>query len=275
MPQAEGSGFFVSGSGGRPLIVTNNHVVWGANIIDIERSDGTLDTATVVGVDRDVDIALLRPASGTAAATLALGDDSRLRRGDWLVSLGNAAGVSGTVTVGVLSARGRVPDATLAGQKFVDYLFTDALISPGSSGGPVIDAEGRVIGIGAALVGGRQGLGVVIPSSLAAPVLDRLMHDGQSVHAFGGLDVIDAPAGSTGMKSLLVSSVTSAGPAEVADVRVGDRIVGVAGRAPSSAREFRLRLFNSTPGSSFRLEIVRSGVSISAVLTLQSTPEGR
>jgi serine protease Do len=224
-------------------------------------------------VDREVDLALLRARSAFTETALSLADDGNLRRGDWLVSIGNAGGLLDAVSVGVLSARGRVPEAALMGQKLVDYVFTDAAISPGASGGPVLDLEGRVVGINAALVGASRGLGVVIPGGLAIPVLEHLKRDGRVAHGFAGLDVVDVVHGSAG--SVRVTTVFPKGPAEAANIRVGDLIIAVDGATPRSARDFRLRVFSSTPGSELRVQLMRSGAPTQVVLTLKDLAEAK
>jgi len=187
LAQTAGSGFFIRGEGGTPLVVTNHHVVWGAAEIAIERNDGVTETAALVGVDPATDLALLRPTSGAAPATLTFGDDTRMRVGGWLIAIGSSDGVFNAASVGVLSARGRVPMAKLPPQRLVDHLFVDATLGAGGSGGPVLDLEGRVVGVSLAMMGGSRNLGVALPSSLAAPVIRDLERGRQSTHGFVGV----------------------------------------------------------------------------------------
>ena len=182
--------------------------------------------------------------------------------------MGNASGLFAAVSVGVVSARGAVPNSALLGQRVVDYLFTDAVISPGSSGGPVLDSRGHVVGINTAMVGASLGLGVVIPSSLAYPALQQIERNGRSVHAYGGLEVVDE-GNSGGPRRLRVASVVPGGPAHAAELRVSDRITSVNTIEAPAAAEFRRALFCATPGTVWRLGVQRSGRPTSVTMILR------
>src|ERR1041384_134158 len=129
--------FFVARSGDI-YVATNYHVVWGATTVSIERSDATTEAASVMAVDPATNLALLRPAASTAPATLSFGDDMELTQGDWVCSLGSLGGVFNAASTGIVSARGRLPEAKVVGQRLVEHLFIDAVVGPGSSGGPVV-----------------------------------------------------------------------------------------------------------------------------------------
>jgi serine protease Do len=172
--QATGSGFVVRGKDGTQFVLSSHHVVWGASGLTLGLRTGTSVAATVVGVDPDMDLAVLRPASVLDVPALSFGDDRPLRPGDGILTLGWPDGSFDAVSYGVLSARGKVPAATLAGERAFDYLFTDAVLSPGMSGGPALDVAGNVIGVNTAVLGNGRGFGILLPAHLAAELANRL-----------------------------------------------------------------------------------------------------
>jgi S1-C subfamily serine protease len=274
MAQAAGSGFVVRADGGRTLVVTNHHVVWGATEIVLERNDRTLDHAIVLAADAAVDLAVVA-AQGGGYGQLSFGDDDALRIGDPLVSIGSPAGVLNAVSVGVLSARGTVPDASLPGQLVIDHLFTDAMISPGCSGGPVLDAHGLVVGVNAATLAGSRGLGVIIPSRLAARIATVLQRGEGYRHSSAGLRVADAPPGSSGTAGVQVTTISPGGSADVASLRAGDILRTMDGRPLRGSSDFLWREFMDGPGTIWQLGIQRGGESLSMKISLQElSPAG-
>lgn len=269
--QGDGSGFFIRGERGGPLVVTNHHVIWGAEEILIERADGYTDTADVLGVDTASDLALLTPRTNRAPKALTLADDSSVHVGDWLISVGSPAGIFGAASFGILSARSRVPGATVPAQKYVDHIFTAAALGPGGSGGPVLDLRGLVVGISVARAGTIQGLGIAIPSSLASLIFGDLQRTGRSQHSSAGLDVVDDIGSNLPLGSVRVVSTMSGGAAE-SELQPGDRILSVGGRTLRGAADFRNRIFNAAPDSELKLEASRDGRSISPFLRLQPLP---
>jgi S1-C subfamily serine protease len=273
MAQGAGSGFVVRGDGDRDLVITNHHVVWGASEIVLERNDGTLDHATVLGADAEIDLAVLGPQA-KGYSTLSFGDDQTLRVGDPLVSIGSPAGVLNAVSVGVLSARGKVPDATLPGELAVDHLFTDAAISPGCSGGPLLDARGLVVGVNAATLAASRGLGVAIPSHLVARVANVLQRSGRYLHSSAGLRVGDASPGSSGTRGVQVTAISPGGPADVASLHTGDIIMTLDGRPLAGSSDFLWREFMDAPGTTWRLGLQRGGEVLPLTVSLQELPSG-
>lgn len=172
MAQGSGSGFIVRGREGSKVVLTNKHVIWGATEVRVELFDGTSVVAMVVDDDSPLDLAVLRISPGAVkdARALTLGDDERLQLGEPLISIGSPAGIPHAVSVGVFSARGKKPGPQQSGPPS-DCLFTDAALSPGTSGGPVLNLEGQVVGVNAGQVGQTGGLGVIIPARLARPLL--------------------------------------------------------------------------------------------------------
>src|SRR6266550_4326904 len=176
--QALGSGFVWSGDG---IIVTNNHVVEGASRITVNFNDGTQLAAKLIGVDPDSDVAVLRvEAKGLAAAPVGTSGD--LMIGESVIAVGNPFGLSGTVTTGVVSALGRSVPSKEEGHTFTDFIQTDASINPGNSGGPLLNIEGKVIGINVAIYAQAQGIGFAIPVDRARKVIQDLLRYGQ-VHS--------------------------------------------------------------------------------------------
>jgi serine protease Do len=268
MAQASGSGFVLRADTGEQVIVTNAHVVWGASEIAIETNDHATERATVAGVDPEVDLAVLRPRTKLSVVPLRFESDEALRLGDWLGSVGSPAGVLNAVSVGVLSARSTVPDATVQAQSSIDHLFTDAVLSPGCSGGPLLDARGRVVGVNVAMLGTSRGLGIAIPSHLAAPVVARLLHDGAYPHGRSGIRVADASPGG----HVRVVSVAPADAGDEVAIRSGDLILAVDGQSVQNAGDFRMREFMDAPGTRWQIEIERDQQRITTSWVLREWP---
>jgi serine protease Do len=176
--QSLGSGFVWSSDG---IIVTNNHVVEGASTITVNFNDGTRLAAKLIGVDPDSDLAVLR-VEGKKLAAAPIGTSSDLMIGETVIAVGNPFGLSGTVTTGVLSALGRSVPSEAQGRTYTDFLQTDASINPGNSGGPLLNIEGKVIGINVAIYAQAQGIGFAIPVDRAKKVIQDLLQYGE-VHA--------------------------------------------------------------------------------------------
>jgi serine protease Do len=258
MAQGVGSGFYLRGDDGKSFILTSNHVVWGANRVSVERDDGSIDDAVVVGTDPMADLAVLRPVSSGVTTYLTFGDDVSLARGDRVVAIGSPRGVRNAVTAGIVAARGAVPEATLASELFVDYVLTDATLSSGNSGGPLLNSEGAVVGVNEAIVGGNAALGVAMPSRLARRIFDVIARGRDYAHSFGGFRATDDPA-HPGVAVL--ASISPGGPAAAVDLRVGDRLVTVDG-ATRGAAELQLRQFMDGPGTKWVLGVERSGLRL-------------
>ena len=273
MAQASGSGFFFRARTGEIYIVTNHHVVWGASTITIERNDGVVEPATVFASDPATDLALIRPASRQAPHALSFGDDRALRPGDWVCALGSPNGVFNAASVGILSARGRLQGAAVAGERLVDHLFVDAVTSSGSSGGPILDRHGKVVGVSAATLGTSRGLGVAVPSSLASAVIAQLVANGHATHASLGMQVADAPAAIDPQHGLRVTDVGARGAADIAQIRVGDYLLKIDGQPVPDPVELRMRAFESAAGMSWRLELLRNGERITRTIQLHDVSE--
>jgi serine protease Do len=233
----QGSGLIISSDGD---VLTNNHVVDGAKTITVKLADGHELDADIVGTDRKTDLALLKVREARALPEARLGDSDALAVGDWVMAIGNPFGLEATVTVGVLSGKGRV----IGTGPYDDFLQTDASINPGNSGGPLFNTKGEVIGINTAIVPGGQGIGFSIPINLAKEISTQLKKDGRVVRGFIGVGIQGLTPALKSALSLsedtsgaLVSSVVPGGPGEIAGLKVSDVIVAVNNNRISSDRD--------------------------------------
>ena len=258
-----GSGFVWSREG---IIVTNNHVVEGASRITVNFSDGTQVPAKLIGVDPDSDVAVLRvDAKNLLAAPI--GTSSDLLIGETVIAVGNPFGLSGTVTTGVVSALGRSVPSKEAGRTFTDFIQTDASINPGNSGGPLLNIEGRVIGINTMIYANAQGIGFAIPVDRAKKVIQDILRYGQ-VHSawIGAVTATITPeeARRTGLRATrgaLVARVISGSPAQAAGLKPGDVITAVAGKPVDSREAFSTFTATVPAGQPLPLTVARDGAT--------------
>jgi serine protease Do len=261
--QSLGSGFVWSNDG---IIVTNNHVVEGASRINVNLSDGTKLPAKLLGVDPDSDLAVLRVESKNLPAA-PIGTSGDLMIGETVVAVGNPFGLSGTVTTGVVSALGRsVPSKD--GRTFTDFIQTDASINPGNSGGPLLNIEGRVIGINVAIYAQAQGIGFAIPVDRARKVIQDLLRYGQ-VHSawIGAVTATLTPEEAKRLelqvsRGALVARVFPGSPAEQAGFRPGDVIVSVGNRPVDSRESFSTIASTLGANQPVDVSVMRAGETI-------------
>ena len=268
--QSLGSGFIIDNTG---YIITNNHVIDNAEKIMVILHDDTSFEATVVGKDPKTDVALLKiNPKNTKLKAVKFGDSNRLRVGDWVMAIGNPFGFGGTVTAGIVSARGR----NLSGS-YDDYIQTDASINRGNSGGPLFDMKGNVVGINTAIFsqsGGSVGIGFAVSSNLAKQVADQLRQYGRTKRGWLGVliqEISDEIAESLGMKTAkgaLVSSATTGGPAEKAGVKTGDVIIKFNNIEIKNMRELPRVVAGTPVGKSVPLVILRNGKELTLNVTL-------
>ena len=256
-----GSGFFVDGEG---HIVTSDHVVADATEVTVTLHDGARHEARVVGRDARTDLAVLKIENGGSAPWLAFGDDGDARVGDWVVAIGNPFGFGGTVTAGILSARGR--DIRSGG--YGDFLQVDAPINRGSSGGPLFDTRGRVIGVNAAIyapVGGNVGIGFAVPASTAAPVVAELIGEGRVSRGWLGVSLQSLTpeiAESLGMEKaegVLVADVAPDSPAARAGILRADVVTAAGGRPMGDGKALAREIGAMEPGDEVVVTVVRAG----------------
>jgi serine protease Do len=268
--QAVGTGFIVDPSG---IIVTNYHVAGKADSITVTLSDGRKLPAKLLGGDEKTDLAVLKVKSDKPLPSVEFGDAGKIKVGQPVMAVGNPFGLGGTVTTGIVSARGR----DIQSGPFDDYIQTDAAINRGNSGGPLFDMDGRVIGINTAIfspTGGSIGLGFAIPASIAQPVVDQLKSHGRVERGLLGVQiqpVTDEIASSLSLGSAtgaLVAQVEPDSAAAKAGVKEGDVIKSVDGKDIPTVRDLTRSIAAFTPGSSVKLGVLRDGkdMTVSAKL---------
>lgn len=255
----QGSGVIVSSDGD---ILTNNHVVDGAGEIKVKLFDGREMDAEVVGTDENTDLALLKLKNARDLPVARLGDSNSLEVGDWVMAIGNPFGLEATVTVGVLSGKGRV----IGAGPYDDFLQTDASINPGNSGGPLFNVEGEVVGINTAIVRGGQGIGFSIPINLAKLVATQLKENGRVERGFIGVGIQpltpalkSALSIPTEVSGALVSYVLEDGPARRAGLVSSDVIVSVDGNPVVTDRELLKEVAKLPVGAKVPLKVYRDG----------------
>ena len=254
-----GSGVVVSPAG---FILTNNHVIEGADDIEVALNDGRVVKATVMGTDPETDLAVLRVALDDLTA-ITLGDSDALQVGDPVLAVGNPFGVGKTVTSGIVSALGR---SQLGINTFENFIQTDAAINPGNSGGALVDVNGHLVGINTAIYsrsGGSMGIGFAIPTSTARAVMDSIVRDGKVTRGWIGVEPQELNAelaetfGVSQVGGVIITGVLQNGPAAQAGIRPGDVIVQVQGQAVSSVPQLLSAVAALKPGVEAKLVVRR------------------
>ncbi len=261
MDNSLGSGVIASRDG---LILTNHHVIHGADEIRVALRDGREAHAQVVGSDPETDIAVLK-VDLTDLPTIQMRDSDQLRVGDVVLAIGNPFGVGQTVTMGIVSATGR---KHLGINAFENFIQTDAAINPGNSGGALVDARGRLIGINTAIFsksGGSMGIGFAIPTNLAREVMEQLVTHGRVIRGWLGIEIQELTKGlaeSFGLShtnGILIAGVFRNGPAHLAGIKPGDLILSIDGKAIANGAEAMDLIARVVPGKKVRLDILRDG----------------
>jgi serine protease Do len=255
-----GTGVVVSNDG---YILTNNHVVRGADEVKVKLLGGRTEKAKVVGSDEKTDVAVLK-IKGNGLVPAPLGDSDALEVGEWVLAMGNPFGLEHTVTAGIISAKGR---ANVGIADYEDFIQTDAAINPGNSGGPLVDLEGRVIGINTAIAsrtGGSMGVGFAIPINMASAVKDSIIQGGKVTRGWLGVAIQNLDedlARSFGYEGegVLIGDVTRDGPAQKAGLRKGDIIVKYDGKAAQDVNRLRNAVASTRPGKDVTLEVFHDG----------------
>ncbi len=273
---SQGSGFFVTADG---YIMTNAHVVKGADKINVVLNDGRELTATLVGADPHTDVAVIK-VEGKDFPFLTFGNSDRMEIGEWVVAIGSPFQLEASLTVGVVSAKGR---QNLRITDLEDFIQTDAAINPGNSGGPLLDLNSDVIGINTAIVsrsGGYMGIGFAIPSNMAKQIKDQLIDKGSVIRGFLGVslqpidkDIADAfnlakPEGA------LISEVVKDSPADKAGLKQGDIIVEYNAMTVKSLQSFKNDISLMGPGTDLNLKVNRNGKILSMPITLGTAANG-
>jgi len=267
---ALGSGFIVDASG---IIITNNHVIAGADEITVILQNDETYVAELVGADAETDLAVLRVDAGEPLPAVPWGNSDVLRVGDWVMAIGNPFGLGGSVSAGIVSARGR----DINSGRYDNFIQTDAAINRGNSGGPLFDLDGQVVGINSAIyspTGSSVGIGFAIPSNLAQGVVDQIIEFGRTRRGWLGVriqTVTDDIAESLGLgdaRGALVASVTPGGPAEAAGIIPGDVIIEFNDRDVEDMRGLPRIVADTEVGAAVDVDIFRSGENVSVEVVL-------
>jgi serine protease Do len=263
-----GSGFVIDPSG---IIVTNNHVVGHADQILVLFSDGSQYPARVLGFDELTDIAVIQVKAAGRLAAVSWGDSRRMEVGDWILAAGNPFGLGGSVTAGIISARGR----EIGAGPFDDFLQLDAPINPGNSGGPTFNMDGEVVGVNTAIVtptGASVGIGFAIPSEIASRIVAELREKGRIDRGWLGVSVQDIAAAAGRAGGVAIAAVDRTGPAARAGLRVGDLVHAVNGERVDSSRGLIRTVAAIAPGQQVRMSVVRQGREMEIAVTVGRRP---
>lgn len=269
-----GTGFVIEKDG---HIVTNAHVVDGAESVKVTFSDGSTADAKVIGVDKATDIALIKVDTDKDLQTVGFGDSDKAEVGEPVVAIGNPFGLGTSVSTGIVSAKGR----DLQSGPFDNYIQTDAAINKGNSGGPLFDADGEVIGMNTAIVsptGGSVGIGFSVPSDTIKSVVADLQDDGTVKRGFLGVSIqpvsedIAAALGLDKPEGVLVADVSDDTPAKKAGLKRGDIIVAVDGKPMKAPRDLTRAIGSDEPGSEVQLSLLRANKPLTLSVTLDERP---
>jgi serine protease Do len=271
--QSGGTGFIISTDG---EILTNNHVVDKADKIEVVLSNDKTYKAKVLGADPETDIALIKIDAPDPLPTIPLGDSDKLRVGDWVMAIGNPYGYAHSVTVGVVSAKGR----RLTSSSFDDFIQTDAAINFGNSGGPLVNVRGEAVGINTAISVSGQNIGFAIPINLAKNILSQLKEGGRVIRGFLGIrisnitDELQQAFQLPSKEGVLVQSAEEGYPGAEAGLKPGDVILEVDGKKMNSSDQLVGTVSAKRPGEEVQIEILRDGVKKTVTAKLSERPSG-
>lgn len=255
---AQGSGFIIDKSG---YIVTNNHVVEGADTIKVVLTDDTEYDAEIVGRDPVTDIALIKVAAKGNLPTVPMGSSDNLKVGAWVAAIGSPFGLEHTMTAGIVSAKGRV----IGSGPYDDFIQTDASINPGNSGGPLINMQGEVVGINTMIIAGGNGIGFAIPIDLVKGIVGQLKASGEVTRGWLGVTIQDlkgdlaAYYGFKGEGGVLVASVVAGDPADRAGIQPKDIITEIDGKRVATSRDLTALAARLPVGGTARITVLRDG----------------
>lgn len=271
-----GSGFVIDPSG---IIVTNNHVIEGADDIEVNFANGSKLKAKLIGTDTKTDLAVLKVEPKRPLTAVPIGDSRQMRIGDWVMAIGNPFGLGGTVTVGIISARGRNINAG----PYDNFIQTDAAINKGNSGGPLFNMKGEVIGINTAIIsptGGSIGIGFSVPTELAGNVISQLREFGETHRGWLGVriqpvtaDIAESLKMET-PKGALVAGIIKGGPVDGGAIKTGDVILKFDGRDVVEMRDLPRVVAESPVGKAVDVVIVRDGKEMTVKVTLGRLEDG-
>ncbi|MBE8998053.1 trypsin-like peptidase domain-containing protein [Nostoc sp. LEGE 12447] len=271
-----GSGFIISADG---RILTNAHVVDGADTVTVTLKDGRTLEGKVLGKDELTDVAVVK-IQAENLPSVAIGNSDQLQPGEWAIAIGNPLGLDNTVTTGIISATGRSSNLIGAADKRVEYIQTDAAINPGNSGGPLLNSRGQVIAMNTAIIQGAQGLGFAIPINTAQRISSQIIATGKVEHPYLGIQMVGLTPQmkqninsdpNSGLsvdedKGVLVVKVVPNSPAAKAGIRAGDVIQKLGGQAVTDANSVQKVVENSQIGGDLRLELRRNGQNLNVAV---------
>lgn len=268
--QGIGSGFVLTPDG---LVVTNHHVVNGTERLEVKLHDGRMYKGKVLGSDPYTDIALVQLEGASGLKTATLGNSTALSVGDWVMAIGSPMGLEQTATAGIVSAKGR-GSLGLYANSYIDFLQTDASIAPGSSGGPLFNMAGEVVGINTAVGGIGRGLGFAVPVDQAKTVIPQLKASGKVVRGWLGISgrEIEPAVGRAPEAGAVVGTVQAGTPAAQAGLRAGDRVTAINGRDVLNFSDLRGRVADTKPGSQVILSVDRGGKQVDLKATIGKLP---
>ncbi len=266
----QGSGFIISKDG---YILTNAHVVRGADKLEVRLSDGKEYAAKIVGVDARTDVAVIK-VDGKNLPVLKMGDSEDIQVGQWVLAVGSPFGLPGTVTSGIVSAKDR---SGMGITEYENFIQTDAAINPGNSGGPLVNLEGEAVGINTAIFsrsGGYMGIGFAIPINMAKDISDALIRDGSVTRGYLGIMIQEfTPAlaksfAADGTEGVLVGDVVKDSPADSGGIQIGDVIRKFDGRSVRDVDSFRKRVASISPNDEAKLTVLRGGKQVALTVTI-------
>jgi serine protease Do len=269
--QGSGSGVIISPDG---YILTNNHVVDGAQEVTVTMADKQVHKARVVGRDPKTDLAVLKIDAKESLPVAPMGNSTDLKVGEWVVAIGNPFGLGHTVTAGIVSAKGRV----IGAGPYDDFIQTDAPINPGNSGGPLFNMQGEMVGINTAIVASGQGIGFAIPVDLAKPLIPQLVKTGEVTRGFLGVSIQSVtPELAQAMKleerqGALVSEVMAGSPAAKAGIRQGDVIIGFNGTTVEDSHDLPAAVAKTPVGEEVTMTLRRDGKTHKVPVTVGKLP---
>lgn len=268
-----GSGFIIDKEG---YIVTNNHVIEGADQIKVKLSNDKEFDAKLIGRDPKTDLALIKIEGANGLLPLSLGNSDKLEVGRWVVAIGSPFGLEQTVTAGIVSAKGRI----IGSGPYDDFIQTDASINPGNSGGPLINMEGEVVGINTAIIASGQGIGFAIPIDLAKGIIEQLKNKGEVTRGWLGVGIQDLTPelaeyyGIKAKKGVFVTQVFEDDPADKAGIQVNDIIVKIDDNEVSTGRELSAIIANTRVGKKTKITLIRDGKKKILTVTLAKRDDG-
>ena len=283
--EGTGSGFIISSDG---QILTNAHVVAGADRVSVLLKDGRTLQGKVMGTDPVTDVAVIK-VEASNLPTVSLGNSEDLKPGEWAIAIGNPLGLDNTVTTGIISGTGRTSSQVGIPDKRVNFIQTDAAINPGNSGGPLLNANGQVIGMNTAIIRRAQGLGFAIPINTAKNIADRLVKNGKVEHAYLGIQMATLtpeikrqinsnPNGRLKInedKGVLVLRVVPNSPAARGGIKSGDTIIEVNGQSTTTADRLQQSVSNSEVGANLPIKLRRQGQTVEVNIRTGAFPVSR